>query len=155
MTSGSNAYLVDTNILIYAFDPRDQRKQTQALTILNELVRTRRAVLSVQCLSEFYSVSTRHLPDPLTDEQAMIQVERFARAFRVLDLTAMAVLEGCRGRVQYAMSIWDALIWAVARLNQIPYLLTEDFEHRRFLEGVRFLDPFAPDFTLDAPIDTT
>ncbi|MBI2952680.1 MAG: hypothetical protein HYY30_00060 [Chloroflexi bacterium] len=39
-------------------------------------------------------------------------------------------------------------IWAVARLKQVPYVLTEDNEHGRYLEGVRFLDPFDPSFDL-------
>ena len=48
------------------------------------------------------------------------------------------------------MSIWDALIWAVASVNHIPYVLTEDADHDRILEGVRFLNPFHPQFDLDA-----
>lgn len=151
MTSGSTSFLVDTNILVYAFDPRDQDKQSRAVWILNDLIRTQRAVLSVQCLSEFFSVATRRLPEPLTDQQALAHVERFARSCRVLNLTSTVVLEGCRGRIQHGLSIWDALIWAVARLNQVPYLLTEDFEHGRFLEGVRYLNPLLPDFLLDPP----
>jgi predicted nucleic acid-binding protein len=46
------------------------------------------------------------------------------------------------------MSIWDALIWSVARLNGISWILTEDGQHNRLVEGVRYLNPFHPDFDL-------
>lgn len=146
MTNASNAFLVDTNVLVYAYDPRDRPKQERALLVIDSLIASERAVLSVQCLSEFFSVSTRRLPERMTPEEARVRVERLARACRVLDLTPTIVLEGCRGVTDHNMSIWDALIWAAAKLNQVPYVLTEDAPHGRFLEGVRFLNPFVSDF---------
>lgn len=93
---------------------------------------------------------TRKLPEPLTTAQALERVQRMTRSYQVFALTPMAVLEGCRGSAQHQLAIWDALIWAVAKLNEVPYVLTEDIEHDRSLEGVRFLDPFSPRFDLDA-----
>lgn len=61
---------------------------------------------------------------------------------------ALTVLEGCRGASEHSLSIWDALIWATAKLNQVPVILSEDFVDGAFLEGVRFLNPFAPAFDL-------
>jgi predicted nucleic acid-binding protein len=44
------------------------------------------------------------------------------------------------------MSIWDALIWAAAKVNEVPYILTEDTEHGRVIDGVTYLDPFHREF---------
>lgn len=66
MTNDSDAFLVGTNILVYAHDPRDRAKQDQALLVLDALVTSKQAAVSVQCLSEFFSVATRRLPDPIT-----------------------------------------------------------------------------------------
>ena len=148
MTTAPVDFLLDTNILVYAHDPRDAIKQERALRVLNEVIGTGRAVLSAQCLSEFFAVATRRLPEPLTPAEARTQLERFVRACRVVDVTAAVVLEGCRGVEAHGMSLWDALIWAAAKLNQVPCILTEDAEHGRFLEGVRFLNPFTPEFAL-------
>jgi predicted nucleic acid-binding protein len=134
--------LVDTNVLVYAADPRDRAKQTTAAELLEGLIATQRAVLSVQCLTEFYSVVTRRLRDPIAPREALGWVEQFAGTCRVLDLTGAVALEGLRACTRYGLSPWDALIWAVAKLNQIPYVLTEDAEHGRVLEGVRYLNPF-------------
>ena len=146
--SVSDAFLIDTNVLVYAHDPRDHYKQARALAVLDHLIVRELAVLSVQCLSEFFSVVTRRLPDAMTAEEAASQVERLIRACRVLDMTPQVVQEGCRGVFQHHLSLWDSLIWAVARLNQVPHVLTEDAEHGRTLEGVRFLNPFNVDFDM-------
>jgi predicted nucleic acid-binding protein len=44
------------------------------------------------------------------------------------------------------MSIWDALIWAVARLNGVATIISEDTHGR--IEGVSYLNPFDPQFDL-------
>ena len=48
------------------------------------------------------------------------------------------------------MSYWDAQLWATARLNQVEVVLSEDFQDGRALDGVRFVNPFAPSFDLAA-----
>lgn len=141
MTSVSGAFLIDTNVLVYSHDPRNREKQQQAFLVLDYLIHSEKAVLSVQSLSEFFVIATRRLPEPMTVSEARAQVERLIRSCYILDLTPQVVLEGCRGVAQHGMSLWDALIWAVAKLN-------EDAQHGRFLEGVYFFNPFSTDFDL-------
>ncbi|MCI0441561.1 MAG: PIN domain-containing protein [Chloroflexi bacterium] len=150
MRSVSRGFLTDSNILVYVHDPRDVEKQRKAESLLDELIETGQCILSVQCLTEFFSVVTRRLPDPMTSVDALVQVSKLIRSCEILDLTPEAALEGFRGVVQYRMSIWDSLIWAVAKLNQVRYILTEDAEHGRFLEGVHYLNPFHADFELSS-----
>ena len=139
-------FLVDTNVLVYAHDPRDTRKQERALAVLDRLIPRSEAVLSVQCLTEFFHAVRWKLPEPVSADEALSQVERFILACPVLDLTPTVVLEACRGSNAFGLSLWDALIWASAKVNQIPAVLTEDADHDRILEGVRFLNPFHPSF---------
>ncbi|MBI4507486.1 MAG: PIN domain-containing protein [Chloroflexi bacterium] len=146
--TASNAFLVDTNVLVYVYDPRDGVKQERALLVVDRLIASRRAVVSVQCLSEFFRVVTQRLPERMTGQEALTRVRRLARVCHVLDLTAAIVVEGCHGASEHGLAIWDALIWAVAKLNQVPCVLTEDAEHGRVVEGVRFLNPFAAAFDL-------
>ncbi len=145
-----NLALIDTNLLIYAHDSNSPDLQVQAETLLDQLQQSGRGVLSVQCLAEFASVSTRKLQPPLTIAEAYRQVERLMRAYRVFDLTPAVVLEAVRGVRDFQLSYFDAQLWALARLNQIPVILSEDFSAGAVLEGVRFLNPFAPDFELNA-----
>jgi predicted nucleic acid-binding protein len=142
------AVLVDTNVLVYAHDPRDRAKQERAIEAMEELVQGRRAVLSTQVLGEFFVAATRKLAEPLTVEEARSQVERLLRFLPVLEVTGAIVLEACRGVREHRLSFWDAQIWATARLNGVPLVLSEDFSDGLFLEGVRFRNPFHPSFDL-------
>jgi predicted nucleic acid-binding protein len=40
-------------------------------------------------------------------------------------------------------------VWATARLNQVPFVFSEDFRDGSILEGVRFVNPFSPKFLLE------
>lgn len=140
------AILIDTNVLIYAHDRTERDKQRRAIDILDTITAAGSGTLSVQVLSEFYNTSTRKLSPSLTPEQAEAQVDYFASTWQVFDVTSKVVLEAVRGVRQYGLSFWDAQIWAAARLNRVPVILSEDFNPGATIEGVRFVDPFAADF---------
>jgi len=142
--------LLDTNVLVYAHDRSEPDKQQQALQVLEQAQSTDTGALTTQILAEFFVAVTRQLHALLTREDAAHQVELLARAWPVFDVTTFTVLEAIRGVRTYQMAYWDAQIWASARLNQIPIVLSEDFNVGAIIEGVRFVNPFAEDFDLDA-----
>ena len=141
--------LIDTNLLIYLFDQNEPARQLRAIEVLNQLDLMGLGRLSVQTLSEFFSVSTRKLLPPLSPSEALNQVNLFTRVWPVYDLTPLIVLEAGRGVRDYQLSYYDAQIWATARLNQIAVVFSEDFNVGATLEGVKFINPFAPDFDLE------
>jgi predicted nucleic acid-binding protein len=55
-------YLVDTNILVYAYDRSEPEKQETAIDIIDSLAKVGSGVLSPQILSEFFNVVTRKIP---------------------------------------------------------------------------------------------
>jgi len=142
--------LIDTNVLIYVFDHGDQSRQDQAIRVLQHLQTTGNGRLSAQSLAEFCAVTTRKLKPLLTRAEVVTQVERFVRAFPVIDLTPLVVIEAARGARDHSLAYYDAQIWAAARLNQIPVVFSEDFSSGSTLEGVKFVNPFASDFVLEA-----
>ena len=141
--------LLDTNVLAYAFDANAPDKQGQALAVLDHLQPGGQACVSAQNLAEFCHIATRKLHPPLTPAQTYQVVERFSRSFQVFDLTPAIVLEATRGVRDHQLAYYDAQVWAAARLNQVPVIFSEDFATGAILEGVRFINPFAKDFTLE------
>jgi predicted nucleic acid-binding protein len=141
--------LIDTNLLIYLYDPNQPDKQKQSTRVLEQLELTRRGRLSVQALAEFFSVATRKLSPSLTSAQALDQVTLFIRLWPVFDLTPMIVMEAGRGVRDHKLSYYDAQVWATARLNQLSVVFSEDFRDGSILEGVRFVNPFSPKFLLE------
>jgi predicted nucleic acid-binding protein len=140
---------VDTNIIVYAHDRRDPRKQAQSRDTLAVLVQAGRLLTSTQVLAEFYWIATRKLPDPLPEWKAREQIEdllSFARVVAVAPATLRLALQGIE---RYQLPIWDAQIWAAAHGEQCSVVFSEDFSHRQCLAGVTFLNPFADDFDID------
>ena len=140
--------LVDTNVLVYAYDRTEPRKQRRALDGLRRLVASGKGRLSAQILGEFFRAVTWKIRAPLSSADAHSQVATLIRAWPVLPITPLVVLEAARGVRDHRLPYWDAQVWATARLNQIAVVLSEDFEDGRVLEGVRFLNPFARAFDL-------
>lgn len=139
-------HLLDTNILVYAHDGTDSEKQARAADVLARVGREPTGALPAQALAEFSSVALRKLEPPLAPSVLYRQMEAFERAFPVLPLTPAIVLEAVRAVRDHKLSYCDAQIWAVAKLAQIPMLLSEDFPSGSTLEGVTFVNPFASDF---------
>jgi predicted nucleic acid-binding protein len=149
MRSGSVAHLVDTNVLVYAYDPTDADKRQRAIAVLERLAALGSGALSAQVLGEFFVTVTRKIPSPLTVAEAERSVISYVRSWRVFDLTETVVLEGVRGVGRHGLAYWDALVWAAAKLNGVANVLSEDFQDGALIEGVRFRDPFAAGFAVD------
>ena len=142
------AFLVDTNILAYAYDPRNADRQARAAACLRQLAHNRQGALSAQILGEFFWVATRRLVPPLSAEQAERSVTNYLRSWPVYSVGMTAVLEAIRGVQRYQFAYWDALIWATARLNGVLTILTEDLPSSELIEGVRFSNPLETSFDL-------
>ena len=142
------ASLIDTNVLVTAYDGSEPEKQRRALAVLDELARTGDGRLSAQVFSEFFVTVTRKIATPLTIAQAEQSLAHYGQIWPVLPVTSQVVFEAVRGVRAYQFSFWDAQIWAAARLHRIPVVLSEDFNPGAVIEGVRFVDPFGDDFEL-------
>ncbi len=143
------AVLIDTNVLVYLHDRNEAAKQQIAVDVFDYLQPIERACLSAQTLAEFFNATTKGALPMLSAAQAATQVSKLAGAFTVLEITAQIVLEATRGVREHQLAYWDAQLWATARLNQIPIIFSEDFNSGASLEGVRFVNPFAPGFAVD------
>ena len=139
--------LLDTNILVYAMEPRDPERQEQTLALISGLTDTCQCCLSVQNLSEFANVAIKKLS--LSPDEAILLIENWKNLFLIFDLTPECVLEAAYGVRDHQLSWFDAQVWASARLNQVPVVLSEDFQHGQLLGGVQFLNPFKASFQLE------
>jgi predicted nucleic acid-binding protein len=131
---------VDTNVLIYAHDVDQKEKHSIARTLVSELLKTRRGVLSPQVLQEFYVNVTRKIAKPLTKRAAREIVEDF----RVwcIDTTAAEVMTAFRIEDEAKISFWDALICASALKAGADVILSEDLNSGQEVAGIRIENPF-------------
>lgn len=142
----SPRYLVDTNVLVYAHGHGHPAKAARATQVLHALHLARSAALPAQALAELASVALKKFKPPMAPAELQKRIELYEQTFPILPLTAPVVLEAVRGVRDYQLSYFDAQLWAVAKLSQIPVILSEDFNTGSRIEGVTFLNPFAPSF---------
>ena len=148
MRSALAVLLVDTNVLVYAYDRSEGPKRQRAIAVLETAGIEEIGVLSTQILGEFFVTVTQKIPSPLSTADASNTVVKYLDSWPIIDITGSIVLEALRGVQQYQMHYYDSVIWAAAKLNQIPEILTEDGQHGRVIEGVRYLNPFHADFNM-------
>src|SRR5579862_3300442 len=129
--------LIDTNVLVYLYDESEPRKQLQARLVLRGIAGAGAGAVSTQVLSEFFSVTTRRLRPQLPLDLVLTELERHARVWNVLPVTAPVIIAAARAVRDHQLSFWDAQLWAAAKLNQLDTILSEDFQAGSILGGVR------------------
>jgi len=108
---------IDTNILVYIYDPLDTTKQEQAIAVVDRLIRSGKAVISTQVIGEFFMATTRTRRSLLTPAEALVRMRNYLAICHIVDMTKLISLEAIRGLETHNFSFWDAQIWATARLN--------------------------------------
>jgi len=81
----------------------------------------------------------------LTFSQAAAHVEDWQTLFPVVAATPGSLRLAMRAVEQHGLAFWDAMQWAVAKQAGATLLLSEDLQHDRELDGVRFRNPFLTD----------
>jgi predicted nucleic acid-binding protein len=139
--------LVDTNVLVYRFDPRFPDKQRLATALLRRGIDENAVRVPHQAVLEFVAVTTRvRAADgvPLLERaDALREAEEFLAQFTILYPNDGVLRTALRGAAAYQLSWFDAHLWAYAEHYGLEEILTEDFEHGRLLGSVRIRNPFA------------
>jgi predicted nucleic acid-binding protein len=132
---------VDTNVLVYARDPRDAIKRARAGEWIRMLWNEQRGRTSVQVLSEYYDVVTRKFARQIGREDAWDDVQRFlAWNPQAIDSEVLVSARGIEDR--HRLSWWDCLIVAAAQAQGCALLLTEDLQDKANYGGVTVRNPF-------------
>ena len=139
------AALIDTNVLVYRYDPRFPHKQRIASELLREGVLRGDLRLPHQAIVEFVSAVTRahgRGRPLLSVPEACREAEELMSVFEVLypddALTRLAL----RGVSAYQLSWFDAHLWAYAERYGLHEIVSEDFDVQRLYGTVRVRNPF-------------
>lgn len=139
------AILVDTNLLVYRFDPRFPAKQDIATRVLRDGIERGTVRVPHQAVVEFVAAVTRPRRDgpPLLGEaEAWREAEHLLDIVPVLYPTEAVVRSAIRGAAVYRLSWFDAHLWAYAECFDLAEIYSEDFQHGRLYGRVRATNPF-------------
>jgi predicted nucleic acid-binding protein len=130
---------VDTNVLIYACDQADPRRQKVALDLITN---TQDGVLLWQVACEFLSASRKLGKQGFTSTHAWNRLGEFQDLMPLVlpsdgNLARAKELHLTRGA-----SLWDALILAACVEAGVKTFYSEDLPGFDDLDGVRIVNPF-------------
>jgi predicted nucleic acid-binding protein len=138
--------LLDTNVLVYAFDKSETQKHEKAKKIIEAcLAQKERFYISTQNISEFYHVITRYVEKPVSKPEARRLCEKFIffSGFVKISPTTHALLEAMEINAETGVGYWDALIAATMIENGITSIITENGKDFRKILGLVVSNPFA------------
>ncbi len=139
--------LVDTNVLVYRFDPRFPDKQQRARELLRQGIEEDNIRIPHQALIEFVAATTRPLTRGSTQRllstgEAQREIEEMLAQFSVLFPDEEVVRLALRGSASYQLPWFDAHLWAYAERFSLDTIWSEDFAHNRLYGRVRTKNPF-------------
>ncbi|HUJ15411.1 MAG TPA: PIN domain-containing protein [Thermoanaerobaculia bacterium] len=136
-----SAEFVDTNVLVYAYDPTRAKKHERARELVSDLWRRGDGTLSVQVLQEFFWTVTRKVPQPLAPAAAIEIVEELA-AWNVYAPNADDVVRLAELSARRRIAFRDAMIVHAAISAGSTILWTEDLDAGARFDSLRVRNPF-------------
>ena len=142
MTESKELFLIDSNILVYAFEKEEGIKKDKAKKLLDECVfGTREFAISNQNLAEFIFVVTRK--GKLGVEEAknlVIEITQF-QGFKKINYDSNTIPIALSIMQDFKASFWDALLAATMRENGIFNIYTENVKDFK-MPWIKAVNPF-------------
>jgi predicted nucleic acid-binding protein len=131
---------LDTNILVYAYDPSDRRKQAIAQNLVRQAV-AGDIVVSAQVLAEFAATLLHKLSPPAKPRDVIAALDVLSPIRTIVpdgDLVRRAV----ELRDRYGLHFYDCMIVAAAERGSCARIWSEDMSAGQSYFGVVVHNPF-------------
>lgn len=135
-------FAIDTNILVYAEGLGDAIKVERSLELVQRLP-IASTIIPVQVLGELARLLHAKAKRPYEDIKTSLAI--WSDTFRTVDTTQNALSLALELAASHGISIWDAIIMAVARENQCQTLLSEDLQDGFHWAGLTVVNPLRDD----------
>ena len=130
---------IDTNVLIYACDQADPRRQNIALDLITD---ARDGVLLWQVACEFLAASRKLDKQGFTTAHAWNRLGEFRDLLPLVLPTDSNLTRAKELHLTRGASLWDSLVLAACVEAGVEILYSEDLPGFEDFEGVRIVNPF-------------
>lgn len=136
--------LIDTNVLVYAYDISEKTKRRIARTLLDEIWDQGSGAVTLQNLAEFFVVVTRKVENPISVASARTIIADILRSrhWLVIDRRAETLLKATELVEHNEAPFWDALIAACMLEHGIHTIVTENERDFKKIPGITVINPF-------------
>lgn len=140
MNDKSDKCFFDSNVLVYMQDASDKEKQEKARKLFAECVENETAVISTQCLQEFYNVVACKMKQDKIETKRIIH--NFSENVPIVQVTPAIIENAIDISAQTQFSFWDSLILSAAEKSNCDILYSEDLNDGQKVNGVTIRNPF-------------
>ena len=130
---------IDTNVVVYASDPSDSRKNELAVEILADAFDNDQYVISSQVLNEFVNTALSKLKK--SDEEVVGHLRQL-KTMRVVPVSAEWLERAVEIRSRYDLQFYDSLLLAAAEALGCDVFLSEDLNDGQMYGSVKAVNPF-------------
>lgn len=148
----SDKVFFDTNVLVYAFDTKEEVKSVIAKRLISEYGSKGNLILSTQVLQEFYVTVTRKGRSLLSKEAAEDIISDLAE-FPLIQVDKTIISLAMKRHQSEAFSFWDSMIVEAALQSGCDILLSEDMQDGRQIGSLTIQNPFKRHMLNDTPSD--
>ena len=137
--------LVDSNVLVYAYDIIDGEKHRKSEEIMSlAWLKKQYISLSTQNLSEFVSVITTKIQNPIDITIAYHIIEDITNFshFKIFNISPKEILAAMRLIEEFKIEYWDALIVSVMQEHNIKKIITENEKDFKKIPWLTVINPF-------------
>ncbi len=135
-------FFLDTNILVYSFNPDEPEKQRRSRALIFEALEKGQGMIGSQVVQEFLNVATRKFKIPLNQEDCRLYLDTvlspLCRVFPSIELYREAL--SVSGRWGYGF--YDSLVIASALSGRCRILYTEDLADGQVIFDLKIVNPF-------------
>ncbi len=131
---------LDTNVLVYAYDRSDPRKQQIARNLVRRAVAGEIAASS-QALGEFAATLLHKLKPAAKPEDVMALIDALG-PIKLVPIDGDVVLRAVQVRAQYGVHFYDGMIVAAAERGGCQKILSEDLNAGQEYFGIAIENPF-------------
>lgn len=145
MTENKEIELLDSNILIYAYDSSEKEKHTIAKNLLADCWKRKKVyALSVQNLSELFVVTTKKITSPLKPDEIKKNIKDITSFsnFNIFAINKNTIINATNISSENNISYWDALIASVMKENYIYTIITENDKDFKKIPWLKVINPF-------------
>ena len=145
MNEPIDCYLIDSNILVYAYDRTDTKKNALAVKILDQCWKRETVyAISVQNLAEFFVIITKKVPSPLPVEKAEEIISDICSfsGWRILSYNPETLILAIQLYQKHKKHFWDAILVATMLQSGITQIYSENESDLKVFDKVVVKNPF-------------
>jgi len=135
-------FFLDTNILVYTFDPDSPGNRKIALDLVQLALATGQGVISYQVIQEFLNVATRKFTRPLSYSDCRTYLYRVLTPLCAVFPSFDFYDRGLNIADRYGYGLYDSLIISAALTGGCGTLFSEDLQHGQKIRELTIINPF-------------